>query len=61
MKDFMPSPDELVAADDKIKITIALTRDTVDFFKDVAKDNNTNYQKMIRALLDAYVSHFKDE
>lgn len=58
MNDFMPSPDELVASDDKIKVTISLTRDSVDFFKRIASQNNTNYQKMIRTLLDAYVAHY---
>lgn len=58
MNDFMPSPDELVASDDKIKVTISLTRDSVAFFKKIASQNNTNYQKMIRTLLDAYVAHY---
>lgn len=59
MNDFMPSPDELVATDDKVKVTISLTRDSVEFFKEIASKNNTNYQKMIRTLLDAYVAHYK--
>ncbi len=61
MNDFMPSPDQLVASDDKVKVTISLTRDSVEFFKKVATQNNTNYQKMIRTLLDAYVAHYNAE
>ncbi len=61
MKDFMPSPAELAAIDDKVKVTISLTRDSVEFFKNVANKNDTNYQKMIRTLLDAYVTHYNDK
>ncbi len=53
--DFLPGPEELVYKEDTVKVTIALSRDSVDFFKDEAKKHNTQYQKMIRRLLDAYV------
>ncbi len=52
--DFLPSPDELVFKDDSVKVTISLSKDSVDFFKQEAKKNNTKYQKMIRRLLDIY-------
>jgi predicted DNA binding CopG/RHH family protein len=36
------------------KVRIALSKRSVDFFKDEAKRNGTQYQRMIRALLDRY-------
>ena len=52
--DFLPSPDDLAFRDDTVKVTIALSRVSVDFFKREAKKRDTQYQKMIRRLLDAY-------
>lgn len=54
IKDFLPSPKELAHKEDTVKITLALTRSTVDYFKNVAKAHQTQYQKMIRHLLDEY-------
>jgi len=56
VKDFLPSPEELIFKDRTVKITIALSKSSVDYFKQVAKSYNTQYQKMIRRLLDEYVS-----
>jgi predicted DNA binding CopG/RHH family protein len=56
IKDFLPSPEELVFKDQTVKVTIALSKSSVDYFKQVAKSYNTQYQKMIRRLLDDYVS-----
>ena len=53
--DFLPPPDELVFKEDTVKVTIALTRSSVEFFKQKAEEHDTAYQKMIRRLLDAYV------
>jgi len=52
--DFLPSPDELAFRDDTVKVTIALSRTSVEFFKREAQKRDTQYQKMIRRLLDAY-------
>jgi len=54
VNDFLPPPEKLVTKDEKVKITISLSKKSVDFFKDQAKKHNTNYQKMIRNLLDMY-------
>ncbi len=56
--DFLPKPKDLVLKDETAKITISLTKKSVDFFKIEAAKHHTNYQKMIRALLDEYVSHY---
>ena len=52
--DFLPSPEELAFRDDTVKVTIALSKSSIAFFKREAKKHNTQYQKMIRRLLDAY-------
>jgi len=57
VKDFLPTPEELALKDETVKITISLTRRSVDFFKKEAELHNTQYQRMIRTLLDEYVAH----
>lgn len=52
--DFLPSPEELAFSEETVKVTIALSKDSVEFFKAEAKKHNTQYQRMIRRLLDAY-------
>ena len=56
IRDFLPSPEELVFKEEKVKITISLSRLSLDFFKHEADKHRTAYQKMIRNLLDAYAS-----
>ena len=55
--DFLPRPEDLVFRDEGIKITIALSKRSVEFFKTEARRHNTQYQRMIRRLLDAYAEH----
>jgi hypothetical protein len=55
--DFLPHPEDLVFREEGVKVTIALSRRSVEFFKDEARRHNTQYQRMIRRLLDAYAAH----
>ena len=55
--DFLPAPEDLVFRDEGIKVTIALSKRSVDFFKSEARKHGTQYQRMIRRLLDAYAEH----
>jgi predicted DNA binding CopG/RHH family protein len=57
IKNFLPSPGELALKEETVKVTISLSRTSVDFFKNEAKKYNTQYQKMIRRLLDEYTAH----
>ncbi len=57
IKDFLPSPGELALKEETVKVTISLSRTSVDFFKKKKKKYNTQYQKMIRRLLDEYTAH----
>ncbi|MFN8589744.1 MAG: CopG family transcriptional regulator [Candidatus Eisenbacteria bacterium] len=53
--DFLPSPAELAFREEGVKVTLALSRKSVEFFKSEAQKHHTQYQRMIRRLLDAYV------
>jgi hypothetical protein len=57
--DMLPSPEELAFKDDTVKVTISLSKSSVNFFKREAKKHDTKYQQMIRRLLDAY-THSQD-
>ncbi len=59
VRDFLPAPADLVFREDQVKVTIGLSRSSVDFFKEEARRHHTPYQKMIRRLLDLYVSQHK--
>jgi len=56
VSDFLPSPEELALKDETVKVTITLSRASVEFFKREAKKYNAPYQKMIRRLLDEYAA-----
>ena len=58
VEDFLPPPDLLGLKQETVKVTIGLSKPTVDFFKERAKRNHTQYQKMIRQLLDLYAARF---
>jgi len=57
VKDFLPSPEELAFKEETVKVTISLSKASVEFFKKEAQRYDTQYQKMIRRLLDEYVAH----
>ena len=57
VEDFLPAPEELAFRDEGVKVTIALSRRSVEFFKREAQRHNTQYQRMIRRLLDVYAEH----
>ena len=56
IEDFLPSPEDLAFREDTVKVTMALSRTSVDFFKAEARRYHTHYQKMIRRLIDHYVA-----
>lgn len=53
--DFLPSPAELAFREEGVKVTLALSKKSIDFFKSQASKHHTQYQRMIRRLLDSYV------
>lgn len=58
IRDFLPPPEELVLKEAQVKVTIALSKKSVDFFKSVARQNHTSYQKMIRRVIDLYSTNY---
>ena len=54
VRDFLPPPEELAFRKETVKVTIALSRASVEFFKQEAARHHIPYQKMIRRLLDEY-------
>jgi predicted DNA binding CopG/RHH family protein len=59
VKDFLPPPEQLAIKEENVKVTIALKKSSVEFFKKKAKEQRTSYQKMIRQLIDWYATHYK--
>lgn len=54
----LPPPEELGVPRDDVKVTLALSRRSVSFFKSQARRRKTKYQRMIRDLVDRYAAHF---
>jgi hypothetical protein len=54
VEDFLPPPDKLVLRESNVKVTLSLSQRSVDFFKREAAKQRVPYQRMIRALVDAY-------
>lgn len=55
ISDFLPSPADLAFREEGVKVTLALSKKSVEFFKSEAAKHHTQYQRMIRRLLDGYV------
>ena len=58
VKDFLPRPEELAYKQESVKVTIKLSKSSVQFFKKVANKHHAPYQKMIRTLIDAYAAQY---
>lgn len=58
--DFLPPPEELAFREEGVKVTIALSKKSVDFFKSEASKHHTQYQRMIRKLIDSYVETYTE-
>jgi len=54
VSDFLPSPAELAYREESVKVTISLSKKSIEFFKAEASKHHTQYQRMIRHLLDSY-------
>lgn len=61
VRDFLPPPDALAFREEGVKVTLSLSKRSVEFFKREARKNDTQYQRMIRRLLDAYAAHHEGE
>ena len=59
IKDFLPKPKDLVFKEDNVKVTLSLSKKSINFFKQQSEKFHTHYQTMIRSLLDQYAENFK--
>ena len=57
--DFLPPPDKIILSEETVKVTIALKKSSVEFFKKQARKQHAKYQKMICELLDQYATHYR--
>lgn len=57
--DFLPPPNELVRKEEQVKVTINLSKRSIDFFKRAAAHEGVPYQSMIKNLLDRYAERFE--
>ena len=60
IKDFLPKPDDLVFKENTVKVTLNLSKSSIEFFKGIARKHGSQYQKVIRNLLDNYTSHYSE-
>jgi hypothetical protein len=58
ISDFLPPPEQLAFREEGIKVTLALSKKSIEFFKSEAAKHHTQYQRMIRRLVDAYVENY---
>ena len=58
VKDFLPPPGELIMPQRTVKVTISLSKASVEFFKQQARQQHVKYQQMIRELLDRYTAQY---
>jgi len=58
--DFLPAPENLAFKEKTVKVTLSLSKSTLDFFKGKAAHHQAKYQRMIRILLDKYAAHYAE-
>lgn len=58
IKDLLPPPERLAFKEKNVKVTLTLSKNSIEFFKKYAKRSHSHYQTMIRKIIDYYVTHF---
>ncbi len=59
VEDQLPPPEQLVMPETTVKITIALKKSSLEFFRRQAQKHHTKYQRMIRELVDKYATLYQ--
>ncbi len=59
VKDFLPDPEMLALKNENVKVTIQLSKASIEFFKKWAQKQHSHYQTMIRRILDHYVANYQ--
>lgn len=52
--DFLPPPELLIPKVETKKVTIMLSKKSINFFKDISEKTDIPYQQLIRKVLDSY-------
>ena len=58
VRDFLPSPEELITKSEKVRVTLYLKKENVKTLKNIARQSHAKYQRIIRNLVDNYVEHY---
>jgi hypothetical protein len=59
IEDFLPPPEKLIFKRPSIKVTLALSQESVEFFKEKAKRHQVPYQAMIREVVQRYAERYR--
>lgn len=59
--DFLPSPENLIKKEETIKVTISLSKESIDFFKQKARELGVPYQTMIKTIIDKYTMYYQSK
>ncbi len=59
IEDILPPPENLVKKEENVKVTILLSKKSINFFKNKADKIGVPYQTMIKSVLDRYTSHYQ--
>lgn len=60
IEDYLPAPEQLVFKEENERVTLNLSKNSVQFFKQKSKELGIPYQRMIKRLLDAYARKYKE-
>jgi hypothetical protein len=53
--DFLPPPDQLQLREETVEVTLTLSKQSVEFFKSEAAHKHTQYQHLMRQLIEQSV------
>ncbi len=56
--DFLPEPEKLMKKKEETKITLSLTKESVQFIKTRASKIGVPYQSMIKTIIDRYADYY---
>lgn len=54
--DFLPPPDQLKLQEETVEVTLTLSKQSVEFFKSEAAHKHTQYQRLMRQLIEQSVA-----
>ena len=56
--DFLPPPELLIPKVETKKVTIMLSKKSINFFKNISEKTDIPYQQLIRKVLDSYADQY---